>query len=60
VLPDDSSATVVDGVVAAARSCGFDVRHTIESPIRGHGGNREFFLHLIPVDEQAGNLTGPT
>jgi len=49
VLPDDSSAAMLECVTTQARACGFEVRQTIASPIRGHGGNRELFLHLIPV-----------
>jgi 23S rRNA (cytidine1920-2'-O)/16S rRNA (cytidine1409-2'-O)-methyltransferase len=37
---------VVENMVAFAHSLGVDVRGTIESPIKGPKGNREFFIHL--------------
>jgi 23S rRNA (cytidine1920-2'-O)/16S rRNA (cytidine1409-2'-O)-methyltransferase len=39
-------AQAVDKVKDAGRRCGFEVRGSVESPITGAEGNREFFLWL--------------
>ena len=39
---------VVDEVVAAASAVGLECVATVESPITGTSGNREFFVHLRP------------
>jgi|CXWL01.1.fsa_nt_gi 23S rRNA (cytidine1920-2'-O)/16S rRNA (cytidine1409-2'-O)-methyltransferase len=49
VLPDESCRDVLGTVLAGARECLFDVVAMTVSPIRGHGGNREFFAHFRPV-----------
>jgi 23S rRNA (cytidine1920-2'-O)/16S rRNA (cytidine1409-2'-O)-methyltransferase len=41
-------ARVVDEVVAAASAVGLDHVASVESPITGTEGNREFFVHLRP------------
>lgn len=47
VLPDAE----LDGVLALCRTdvadAGAEITHAIESPIRGHGGNREFLWRLV-------------
>jgi 23S rRNA (cytidine1920-2'-O)/16S rRNA (cytidine1409-2'-O)-methyltransferase len=46
VRDDDLRAQALDGVVAFAQSIGLEARATIESPITGAAGNREFLLYL--------------
>ena len=47
VLPDVACAGVLDEVMRQIQLPGFEIRATTPSPIRGHGGNQEFFAHLI-------------
>jgi 23S rRNA (cytidine1920-2'-O)/16S rRNA (cytidine1409-2'-O)-methyltransferase len=49
VLPDDACPGVVQSILAGAKACQFDVAAVTSSPLRGHGGNQEFFTHLIPA-----------
>jgi 23S rRNA (cytidine1920-2'-O)/16S rRNA (cytidine1409-2'-O)-methyltransferase len=49
VLPDDRCAAVLDLVLTDIRLPDFELRATTASPIRGHGGNQEFFAHLIRI-----------
>ena len=49
VLPDEACNGVLGTVLADAQECQFEVLAITASPIRGHGGNREFFAQLIPV-----------
>ncbi len=46
VLPDEDVEAVVSRVLAETESTGWHVERTIESPIRGHGGNREVLALL--------------
>ncbi len=46
VLPDDVADTVVDAVLHEIVEMGWNVHGTVESPIRGHAGNREVFALL--------------
>jgi len=46
LLPDQAVGGVVADVLNGIRSHGWDIRDTVPSPIRGHGGNREFFVLL--------------
>lgn len=50
VLPDEQVDQVVATVLEAARLAGWCVHGTVESPIRGHGGNREVFAALARSD----------
>lgn len=49
VLPDDECPRVLESILADAKACQFDVAAITPSPLRGHGGNQEFFAHLIPA-----------
>jgi 23S rRNA (cytidine1920-2'-O)/16S rRNA (cytidine1409-2'-O)-methyltransferase len=46
VLPDEATASVLERTLCAIRGLGFSVENTTASPLRGHGGNREYFAHL--------------
>ncbi len=46
VLPVDVAAAVVDDVLRDVAAAGWDVEASCESPIAGHGGNREWFARL--------------
>ena len=46
VLPDALIPGVVANVLDGARADGWDVVGTVDSPIRGHGGNREVLAYL--------------
>ena len=46
VLPDDVANDVVDAVLHEIAEMGWTVDGTVESPIRGHAGNREVFALL--------------
>ena len=46
VLPDEETRHTVDEVRRFIDQNGWHVHGEIESPIRGHGGNREYLLHL--------------
>jgi 23S rRNA (cytidine1920-2'-O)/16S rRNA (cytidine1409-2'-O)-methyltransferase len=48
VLAAERLAEVVDGVLAEVRGLGLDLCGRCESPICGHGGNREVFALLAP------------
>lgn len=47
VLPDAELATTVDRVLNSVADLGLAAVGQIESPIRGHGGNREVLAHLV-------------
>lgn len=47
VLPTDKLPEVLDGVLKAIAPIGLSVINQTQSPIRGHGGNAEVFLHLV-------------
>lgn len=49
LLPDDAVGAVVADVLKGIRSQGWDILDTVPSPIRGHGGNREFLILLRQV-----------
>ena len=46
VLPDQWFAVTVEDTLNAVAELGFRVVATLESPIRGHAGNREVLAHL--------------
>ena len=46
VLPDATFDSVVTTVLAQITTMGWSVTETVESPMRGHGGNREIFALL--------------
>jgi len=46
VLPDESFDEMVANVLNDITATGWQVRGTLESPIRGHGGNRELLAWL--------------
>ncbi|MFQ5494034.1 MAG: SAM-dependent methyltransferase [Phycisphaerae bacterium] len=46
VLPEKEAREVVEGVVAAMPAADWSLRGTMMSPIRGHGGNREWWALL--------------
>jgi 23S rRNA (cytidine1920-2'-O)/16S rRNA (cytidine1409-2'-O)-methyltransferase len=50
VLPDEQVGGVLDGVCGSMGSLGFRVLERCPSPIRGHGGNEEYFALLTPAD----------
>ncbi|HVP13125.1 MAG TPA: SAM-dependent methyltransferase [Phycisphaerae bacterium] len=47
VLPDESVGAVLAEVRTDVAATGLRLLAEIESPIRGHGGNREFLWHLV-------------
>ncbi|MCH8146415.1 MAG: TlyA family RNA methyltransferase [Planctomycetes bacterium] len=49
VLPDGQVAGVVESVKTAIARDGWSIEAEIESPLRGHGGNREFLMMLVRV-----------
>jgi 23S rRNA (cytidine1920-2'-O)/16S rRNA (cytidine1409-2'-O)-methyltransferase len=51
---------VLERIVRAAESVGFECRGTVPSPITGSSGNREFLLHLQPARarEESGEHPG--
>jgi 23S rRNA (cytidine1920-2'-O)/16S rRNA (cytidine1409-2'-O)-methyltransferase len=53
VLPEEQVDAVVQKVVADIASLGWELVGVVESPIRGHGGNREMFVSLTRVAEAA-------
>ncbi|MFQ5463058.1 MAG: TlyA family RNA methyltransferase [Phycisphaerae bacterium] len=46
VLSDEISEAVLDRTLSAIRDAGWQITGPTESPIRGHGGNREFLVLL--------------
>lgn len=54
VLPEDQVAPVVDSVLSRVASLHWDVVAQVDSPLRGHGGNREVFALLRPRGERGG------
>ncbi len=46
VLPESELAGVLQAVRTAIEAAGWSVRGTVDSPVRGHGGNREVFALL--------------
>jgi len=48
VLPDELFEEVVKAVLGGVAALGWIVLDTVESPIRGHGGNREMMAFLMP------------
>ncbi len=49
VLPDESCSAVLARVRQCLPGLGLQLVAETESPLRGHGGNREFLWHLRPV-----------
>ncbi len=52
VLPDEVIDDVVRDVCTAVTADGWAIDRTVESPIRGHGGNREFLSLLRRMEKQ--------
>ncbi|MCH7705152.1 MAG: TlyA family RNA methyltransferase [Planctomycetes bacterium] len=50
VLPDERVGGVVESVKSAIQRDGWSIEAEIESPLRGHGGNREFLLTLVRLE----------
>ena len=50
VLPDDTAAETAQRVLHECEAAGWTVRGSILSPIRGHGGNREYLAWLESGD----------
>ena len=50
VLPDERVGGVVESVKTAIVRDGWSIVAETESPLRGHGGNREFLLLLMRVE----------
>lgn len=46
VLPESDVDRVLENILVKIRALGWDVLGACESPIRGHGGNRESLAHL--------------
>lgn len=46
VLPEGEVDRVMGHILSKMREMGWEVARTCESPIRGHGGNRESLAHL--------------
>lgn len=46
VLPEGEVDRVLENVLSKVREMGWEVAGVCESPIRGHGGNRESLAHL--------------
>lgn len=53
VLPDAALNGVLETALSSAHVCQFRVAGLMPSPVRGHGGNREFLVHLLPVQGDA-------
>ncbi len=53
VLPEQECKGLIDTVLADALTNAFETIVTIPSPIRGHGGNCEFFALLRPLSQNA-------
>lgn len=47
VLPDPVGAGLLEQIISQLSTSGLEVRDRMVSPIRGHGGNQEFFLHMV-------------
>ena len=47
VRDEEQRAAAVEGVLAAARELGFEVRGVTQSPIRGAEGNVEYLMHAV-------------
>lgn len=50
VLPDMCIDSVLDAVRGDIRAGGWRIAGEVESPIRGHGGNREFLWRLMRIE----------
>jgi len=46
VLPEAKLGEVIETVLVRIRKLGWTIKNTMQSPILGHGGNREVFAHL--------------
>ena len=49
VLPDDRGRRIVDEIIQQIPCSELEFHGVAISPIRGHGGNQEYFLHMIKV-----------
>lgn len=52
VLSDDQAEQTLEKVIVEVSADGMTLVGIMVSPIRGHGGNREFFLHMMLQDGQ--------
>jgi len=51
VVPDELFGGVVLSVLESIRQQGWTIKHTVESPLRGHGGNKELLAWLCRAGE---------
>jgi 23S rRNA (cytidine1920-2'-O)/16S rRNA (cytidine1409-2'-O)-methyltransferase len=58
VLREVEVDAILHHVHEQIREAHFEIRAMIESPLRGHGGNREFLAHLIPYGSFPSQSTG--
>ncbi len=49
VLPDDLTESILEPIRRGLPDLGLRLMNETESPIRGHGGNREHLWHLVPA-----------
>ncbi|MFH0982731.1 MAG: TlyA family rRNA (cytidine-2'-O)-methyltransferase, partial [Planctomycetota bacterium] len=49
ILPDVWFGPTVQEVLNSVSALGLRIVDTVESPIRGHAGNRELLAHLVPA-----------
>lgn len=49
VRSDEIRLDVLNNLSTSIENMGFKIINTIESPIKGRKGNKEFFLHLMPI-----------
>jgi len=54
ILPDVAVDGVLQQTIETIESLGWQVLETLESPLRGHGGNREFLVHLTRTGGSGG------
>lgn len=54
VLPDERLPHRLNHVLSQICASGWQILGAVESPLRGHGGNAEFFAHLRPAPPLSG------
>lgn len=65
ILPDSAAEAVLAETLEALAESGYEVRGCIESPVRGHSGNREYLALIAPPPAESPPSTvapcgGPT
>lgn len=53
VVSGEAMASILEATLDRIRGCGFDVRGCVESPLRGHGGNKEFLALLASATTES-------